>query len=81
MYHYETARQLLANIIEDFRVLSGDEVGPSGKTWQDIAQNASRDLSALSDMTLEACRGEVRDGPPVFPSPDDYVRVVMEKED
>lgn len=80
MYHYETARQLLAGIIQDFRVLSGDEVGPSGMTWQQIAEEAAWKLRTLSEALLAARIGSVKDGPVVFPSPDDYVRVVMEKE-
>jgi hypothetical protein len=81
MYHYDTAKKLLAAIISDFRILSGDDVGPEGMSWQGVALDTSCHLRVLADMIDEARRGEVRDGPIVFPSPDDFVRVVMEKDD
>lgn len=81
MYHYETAEKLLQSIIAHFRVLSGDEVGDSNRTWQATALVASHELKLLSKMLLDARDGRVKDGPVVFPSPDDYVRVVMERDE
>lgn len=71
MYHYETAKKLLSTVLDDFRVLSGDSVGPSGMSWQEIALNTGCKLRVLADMLDEARKGEVRDGPVVFPSPND----------
>lgn len=70
-YRYETARDLLAQIIDDFRILAGDKVGHGDVTWQDVAGTAMTNLRVLA-WQLEAARaGHVAGGPVVFPSPDD----------
>ena len=75
-YRFEEARSLLRSIIEDFLILSGDKLGPSDVTWQDVAGTASVNLQVLA-LRLEASReGNVVDGPAVFPSPND-----LEKEE
>ena len=70
-YRYETARDLLATALGDLRILSGDVVGPSDVTWQDVAGTAAVNLRVLAGMLDEARKGNVVNGPVVFPSPDD----------
>lgn len=74
-YRYETARDLLASIVDDFRILSGDKVGPSDVTWQDVAGTAMTNLQVLASQLAEARKGNVVNGPVVFPSPDDLPEV------
>ena len=70
-YRFEEARALLRSIIEDFLILSGDEVEPGNSSWQDIAGTVSVNLQVLA-LRVEAAReGRVTDGPVVFPSPND----------
>jgi hypothetical protein len=71
-YRYEEARELLKSIIGDFLILSGDEIGPSDVTWQDVAGTASCNLYVLA-CRLEAARKgfAVASEPIVFPSPAD----------
>lgn len=71
MYSYKEARKLLSAILEDFRILSGDSVGPSGMTWFEISKNTSRNLRILAELLDKAREGETLDGPVVIPSPDD----------
>jgi len=70
-YRYEEARELLRGILKNFRVLSAEQIGPSGSTWQDIADVTRTDLQILSWRIEEARKGNVVDGPLVFPSPED----------
>jgi len=69
-YRYEEAKRLLVAIIQDFQILSGDVVGPSDSTWQDVAGTAMVNLHTLALRMHEARNGNVVDGPVVFPSPD-----------
>lgn len=70
-YRYKLARNLLRNILDDFRILSGDKVGTSMAPWQAVAQTTSNKLRNLADQIDGAIEGDVVDGPAVFPSPDD----------
>lgn len=70
-YRYDEARKLLKQILDDFRILSGDKVGPGGASWQDVAGTVMTNLHVLSKRVQAAREGRVVDGPVVFPSPDD----------
>jgi hypothetical protein len=70
-YRYEEARDLLRTILDDFRILSGDDIGPSDATWQDVAGTAMTNLKVLANRLEAARAGHVVNGPVVFPSPDD----------
>jgi len=70
-YRFEEAKDLLRSIIEDFLILSGDKVGPSDVTWQDVAGTASVNLQVLAARLEAAREGNVSGGPAVFPSPKD----------
>jgi hypothetical protein len=70
-YHYETARDLLGTVLDDFAILAGDQVGPSGASWQDVAGTCAVNLRALATALDAARAGRVVDGPVVFPSPSD----------
>jgi hypothetical protein len=68
---YESMRERLKFVLNDFRMLSGDIVGePSGAAWQDIAARCTANLRDLASQVESAragrCSGEI-----VFPSPDD----------
>lgn len=67
-YRYEEAKQLLANIIGDINILSGDTVVPSGVSWQDVAGTLAVSLRVLALRVEAARKGNVIDGPVVFPS-------------
>ena len=46
-------KRTLEFIKTDIDILSGETVGPSGSTWQDVAGNCAynlRDLAALMDL-------------------------------
>ena len=70
-YRYDEARKMLKQIIDDFCVLSGDKVGPSCSSWQDVAGTVMTNLHVLSKRVQAAREGRVVDGPVVFPSPND----------
>jgi hypothetical protein len=74
-YRYTEADKLLATILSDMRVLSGDAVlpaEPAGITWQDVAGTLAVNLRALAAQIDAARAGKVADGPLVFPSPNDH---------
>jgi hypothetical protein len=70
-YRYDAARTTLKLIEEDLRVLAGDTVGPSGLSWQQVADRLAVLLRAYAEMLDDARAGRVDGGPVVFPSPDD----------
>lgn len=70
-YRYERARKLLATALGDLRILAGDDVGPSGASWQDVAGTCAVNLRCLADAIEQARAGNVASGPVVFPSPSD----------
>lgn len=70
-YRYEKARELLATAIDDLRILSGDKIGPSDASWQDVAGTCAVNLHVLAWQIEQARVGNVANGPVVFPSPDD----------
>lgn len=72
-YRYDESCRLLASIIGDLRILSGDVVGPSDVTWQDVAGTLAVNLAVFA-ARIEAARiGRVADGPVVFPSVDEIL--------
>ena len=75
---FETTESLLATAIYDLAILSGDAIGPSGASWQDVAGTASVNLRALANFLDSLRQGETHhqgvpidwdDGCVVFPSP------------
>jgi hypothetical protein len=70
-YRYEEARGILRRVIEDFRILSGDQIGPGNSTWQEIAETTEANLRLLADRIGAARTGNTAGGPAVFPSPAD----------
>lgn len=55
------------NIFHWHHILAGEIVGPSGKSWQDVAVSLSHDLRRYADY-LDNCAGGHVSGPIVFPS-------------
>ena len=72
---YETIKAKLETIIGEFDILSGDTVGPSGASWQDVAGTCAVNLRSLASF-LDSVRGGTGrhadrfpiTGPVVFPS-------------
>jgi hypothetical protein len=67
---YEGMRDELRMGLMDLRVLCGDEVGPSGATWQQIAGLCASHFEALASMLRGASRGN-HEAYICFPSPDE----------
>lgn len=78
-YRYETAHRALANALNDLRILAGDQVGPSGASWQGVAGTCAVNLRHLAKLLDAARAGEVADGPVVFPSPDEPWRATEDE--
>lgn len=51
---YDRMQQYLDDAIDDLRILSGDIVGPSDVSWQDVAGTATINLRCLANMIEEA---------------------------
>lgn len=58
----------LINALNDLAILSGDVVGPSDVSWQDIAGTAASNLAALAKM-LHTARSGHHEAMLTFPSP------------
>lgn len=68
-YSFEKASKLLQDIVIDLSILSGDTVGPSNSSWQDVAGTCMTNLRVLASQFEEARKGNVRNNAPVvFPS-------------
>ena len=70
-YSYERMRRDLRSALHNMRVLSGDIVGPSHSTWQDVAGETAVIFQHMTDMMEAARFGHPNNGDIVFPSPDD----------
>ena len=75
VYSYTVARNTLAIILEEVRILSGDKLGPSDVSWQDVAGTLAVNLHYLATLIDSARKGRTADGPVVFPSLDDLPEV------
>jgi len=62
-----TVLRSMNNMVEDFRILAGEEMGPSGAAWQDVAGTLEANLRVLANQ-VEAARKGNSNGPVVFPS-------------
>ena len=67
---YEAMRHGLRMLRSHFAVLSGDEMGPSSTTWQDVAADCASTLRQLADL-LDAARDGKAESFLVFPSFDE----------
>jgi hypothetical protein len=68
-YRYETACKALATALADFRVLAGENVGPSGASLaRALAETCAVNLRHLASLLDAAREGHVVNGPAVFPS-------------
>jgi hypothetical protein len=75
---YDGMRAELKNIIGDVRILSGDIVGPSGATWQDVAGTLAVNLRALASM-VDALRAGNAEPFCSFPGLDDIGQEVCDQ--
>ena len=66
-YYYLTVLRAMNNMVKDFRILAGEEAGPSDATWQDVAGTLEVNLRVLANQ-VEAARKGNSNGPVVFPS-------------
>ncbi len=69
-YTYDRAKGFLETALGDLRILSGDVVGPSDASWQDVAGTCAVNLRCLADALEQARQGNAEPFP-VFPSPDE----------
>jgi hypothetical protein len=67
---YKAMRGELRLIVDDIQILSGDTVGPSDSTWQDVAGTLAVNLRSLAAM-LDNWRGGNADTFCTFPGLDD----------
>lgn len=67
-YDYMTVLRAMNNMVGDFKILAGEEMGPSDATWQDVAGTLEVNLRVLANQIESARTGNVNDGPVVFPS-------------
>ncbi len=65
---YTTLERTLRNLLHDLTILSGDVIGPSGTSWQDVAGTASVNAQVLANILSEARKGN-HESALVFPSP------------
>jgi len=72
-YRYFTAHRSLKLAIKDMAILSGEEVGPSDVSWQDVAGTLATNLRVLANQMEAAWEGYVEDGPIVFPSVNEII--------
>jgi hypothetical protein len=83
---YHMLQDQLSEVFLHLNILAGERVGPSGKSWQDVAATAATNLRDLADM-LDAVReskpfrGASLTGPVVFPSPEETLLGANEQED
>jgi hypothetical protein len=66
-------RSTLKELLENFRILSGDKMGDAGKSWRDIAEDARANAKVLERQLAKATVGHA-ESMLVFPSPDDLER-------
>lgn len=65
---FNVMERALIGLLNDLRILSGEIVGPSGVSWQDVAGTAALNAQVLADQLTQARAGNSH-GPIVFPSP------------
>ena len=79
MDRYSKLNQAMRAALEDLSILSGDTMGPSDATWQDLAGTAAVNLYALANALDSIRKGETHhqgcpwEGPAVFPSPSELM--------
>ncbi len=54
---YDRMKKEIEAIVADIQILSGDTVGPSGATWQDVAGTLAVNLRALAGIVDEWRKG------------------------
>lgn len=52
--------ELWGLIVADRAILRGDDVGPSGASWQDVAGTMACNMRVLAETLDQARRGEIR---------------------
>lgn len=65
---YGMMEKTLINALNDLAILSGDIVGPSDVSWQDVAGTAATNLEVLAKM-LHTARSGHHEAMLAFPSP------------
>lgn len=67
-FTYEACHEALGGVLLGLTILSGEQVGPSGKSWQDVAHMTASRARDLADLLLSAAEGRIGETPS-FPSP------------
>lgn len=65
---YETMKRALTDALANLEILSGDKVGPSDASWQDVAGTCSVNLEVLASQLKQARLGN-HESAITFPSP------------
>jgi hypothetical protein len=72
---YDQMKSLLENGLNDMAILSGDIVGPSDVSWQDVAGTCATNFEVLAMLLHEARKGNHEAGI-VFPSPSEAMETI-----
>ena len=65
---HDNIEAALLNVLGDLRILSGDVMGPSDATWQDVAGTCATNCEVLA-MLLHSARKGHHESFLTFPSP------------
>lgn len=65
---YKVMKSALENLLNDLSILSGEKVGPSNVSWQDVAGTAMVNAEALANQLRQAQLGNCESFI-AFPSP------------
>lgn len=65
---FHVMQRALESLLYDMRILSGETMGPSNSTWQDVAGTASTNAQVLANQLMQARLGN-HEPFITFPSP------------
>lgn len=54
---YNNMKNLICDLVNTLEILSGNEVGDSGKSWQDYARKACQECENLAEQFRSAAEG------------------------
>lgn len=65
---HATLLNLLTNIVGDIDILAGDDIGPNGAAWQDVAGTLACNMRVYANLLDQLREGRVPAGGVSFPS-------------
>lgn len=72
---FQKLRAALKDSLADLSILSGDTVGPSNASWQDVAGTAAVNLRHLASL-IDAARNGQCEPAIMFPSPSEVLETL-----